>query len=151
MKLILSILLILAIALVYYFNRGSEIDTQQSTHDLQIGYSEGDVSGKKLKNLNQYSAIIERPLFIEERQFEEEKKVKVVTRPKRVIEDLKVKALGIALTSEGILAVLKDLKNGKNLRLRIGEEIYGWRLDGVSESSFTFSKGGREKVIAFKG
>jgi hypothetical protein len=151
MKLIFSILLIFGIALVYYFSRGAEPDNQQAAHDLQIGYQKDEVRGKNLENLNQYNAIIERPLFIEERQFTVDEKVKVVRKPAPVIDDLKVKALGIALTGDGILAVLKDLKNGKNLRLRIGEEIYGWRLDGVSESSFTFSRGGKEKVIAFKG
>lgn len=150
MKLLFSLIFILGIALVYYFSRGAETDNQQAAHDLQIGYAQDEVSGKNLKNLNQYDAIIERPLFIEERQFAEEQKVKVVRKPKPVIEDLKVKALGIALTGDGILAVLKDLKNGKNIRLRIGEEIYGWRLDGVSESSFTFSRDGKERVIAFK-
>lgn len=151
MKLIISILLTLGIALVYFMTGESETDSNQQNQELQIGYAQDDVRVNNLKSLNQYNAIVERPLFVEERQFEPEEEVKVVSKPKPVIEDLKVQALGIALTSDGILAVLKDLKNGKNLRLRIGEEIYGWRLDGVSESSFTFSKGGREKVVAFKG
>jgi Tfp pilus assembly protein PilO len=151
MKAIISLILFIALVLLYLIQGQSEEEQQQTTRDLKINYSQDDTNVKQLKNLNAYNAIVERPLFLEERQFEEEKKVKVVTRPKRVIEDLKVTALGIALTSDGILAVLKDLKNGKNLRLRIGDEIYGWRLDGVSESSFTFSKAGREKVIAFKG
>lgn len=151
MKLIISIFFVLGIALVYYFGSGAETEDQQAAPDLQIGQVQDEVREKKPDSLSQYKAIIERPLFIEERQFAAEEEVKVVIKPKPVIEDLKVQALGIALSSEGILAVLKDLKNGKTLRMRIGDEIYGWALKGVSETSFTFSKGGKEKVITFKG
>lgn len=150
MKSILSLILIIAIVLVYFVNTQSEQEQQQAGRDLQINFSQDDSNVKQLENLNAYNAIVERPLFIEDRQFVEEKKVQVVRKPKPVIDDLKVTALGIALTGDGILAVLKDLKNGNNLRLRIGEEIYGWRLDAVSESSFTFSKAGKEKVVVFK-
>ena len=150
MKSILSLILVVAVAAVYFVMGQSTPEQGQSGRDLQINYGQDDSNVKQLKNLNAYSAIVERPLFIEDREFAEEKKVEVVRKPKPVIDDLKVTALGIALTGDGILAVLKDQKNGNNLRLRIGEEIYGWRLDAVSESSFTFSKSGKEKVVAFK-
>ncbi len=61
-----------------------------------------------------------------------------------------VQALGIAVTGETILAVIKDLENGKVYRLRIDEEINGWTLKDVSTDSFIFSKGETEKSIGFK-
>jgi hypothetical protein len=150
MKYIISLVLIIAIVLLFFINSNIESGSRQASHELQFSFSQEATNVKKLKNMGDYNAIVERPLFIEDRQFVEVKKVKVAPKKRPVIDDLKVKALGIALTGDGILAVLKDLKNGNNLRLRIGEEIYGWRLDSVSESSFTFSKAGKEKVVAFK-
>jgi hypothetical protein len=150
MKYIISLVLIIAIVLLFFINSNIEPGSRQAPHELQFSFNQETTNVKKLKNMGDYNAIVERPLFIEDRQFAEVKKVKLVPKKRPVIDDLKVKALGIALTGDGILAVLKDLKNGNNLRLRIGEEIYGWRLDSVSESSFTFSKAGKEKVVAFK-
>ena len=116
-----------------------------------MNFEQDALSIKKLGNIDEYESITEKPLFVESR----EKTIKVVKKKKpqrkAVVQDLKVQALGIALTNEGVLAVIKDLKNGKIIRLRINEEIYGWSLDGVSEDSFTFSKDGQTKIIKFKG
>ncbi|MCP4078465.1 MAG: hypothetical protein GY744_20075 [Gammaproteobacteria bacterium] len=121
------------------------------SEEYNVNFNQEDLSVKKLGNIGEYESITERPLFVESREKSKKvvKKKKVKRKP--VIEDLKVQALGIALTNEGILAVIKDLKNGKIIRLRIKEKIYGWSLDGVSEDSFTFSKGEQGKVINFKG
>jgi hypothetical protein len=116
-----------------------------------LEFNEYDASLKKLKSVRDYSDIAERPLFDEDRVAEKKavKKVKkVVRRP--MVDDLRVQALGVALSSDGILAVIKDLKVGKTVRIRIDEEIYGWKLKSVADNKFTFSKQGKEKVIYFK-
>lgn len=150
MKLGFSLLLILAIAVVYYFMSDTQSGIVSQVQDLKLKSANASSDNvKNLQHISNYNAIVDRPLFIEQRRFEEEK-TEVVVKPKPVIQELLVQALGIALTADGILAVIKDSKNGKTLRLRIGDEIYGWTLKGVSESSFTFSKDEREKVINFK-
>ena len=149
MKWVLTLLLICAFVAIYLLFGHSE-QQKQAVSDLQIASTQDNANAKQLGSMNSYEVIVKRPLFIEQREFDKEQPVKKVRRVKPVIEDLKVKALGIALTGEGILAVLKDLKNGNSVRLRIGEKIYGWRLDAVSETSFTFSKSGKEKVVVFK-
>ncbi len=150
MKIIVTTLLLISLGVVYFFMDSPESDVSAVDSNINIGFSNKELKEKSLESISHYNAIIEKPLFIEDREFEKEEEVKIVRKPKPVIEDLKVKALGVALTSDGLLAVIVDLKNSKNLRLRIGDKIYGWRLDGVSESSFTFSKDGKEKVIAYK-
>ncbi len=120
------------------------------TPENQLSFSQFESDLKPLEKINSYQGITNMPLFDEDR--EPDKKVvktkKVVKAP--VVDNLQVQALGIALSSDGIIAVIKDLKNGKILRLRINEEIYGWVLKGVSQEKFTFSKKGKEKTIIFK-
>jgi hypothetical protein len=150
MKLVFSIVLVLCIALEYVFLSNPVSENKNENHDLKFEANTTVASVKSLQNITNYNAIVERPLFIEERRFEEEKKEEKVVRRAPVIQDLRVQALGVALSGDGLLAVIKDLKNGQTKRLHIGDDIYGWVLKGVSESSFTFSKDKREKVVKFK-
>jgi hypothetical protein len=150
MKLIFSAIMLVVIALVYLYLADSLSEKPTVTHELNLDLGKSRAAVKKLESISHYNSIIDRPLFVEERRFEEEKKPVTIVKPVAVIEKLNVKALGIALSGEGLIAVLTDKKNGKTLRMRIGEKIYGWTLKGVSESSFTFSKGGKEKVVNFK-
>ena len=151
MPYLLSLILLLAIPATYYFVENILQSKEIESKEYIVNFEQDAFSIKKLGNIDEYESITEMPLFVESR----EKFIKVVKKKKlqrkAVVQDIKVLALGIALTNEGILAVIKDLKNGKIIRLRINEEIYGWSLDGVSEDSFTFSKEGQSKVINFKG
>ncbi len=150
MKYFASILLVLTAALSFYFLNNALMEKANVTQELHMNVSSNANSVKNIGKISEYSAIVERPLFIEERRFEKEQQQKVIRKATPVVQDLKVQALGIALTGEGIIAVLKDLSNGKIYRLRIGEEIYGWSLKSVSHESFTFVKGEAEKLIKFK-
>jgi len=151
MRYFFTLILLIALFLTYFFVVNILQNKEIESEEYNVNFNQEDLSVKKLGNIGEYESITERPLFVESREKSKKvvKKKKVKRKP--VIEDLKVQALGIALTNEGILAVIKDLKNGKIIRLRIKEKIYGWSLDGVSEDSFTFSKGEQGKVINFKG
>ncbi len=149
MKTLISLLSLGAIYWSYYILTNPD-NYDAITPENQPSFSQFESDLKPLEKLNYYQVITNKPLFDEDR--EPEKKVvkikKVVKAP--VVNDLKVQALGIALSSDGIIAVIKDLKNGKILRLRINEEVYGWILKGVSQEEFTFSRNGIEKTINFK-
>jgi len=151
MRYFFTLILLIALFFTYFFVVNILQNKEIESEEYNVNFNQEDLSVKKLGNIGEYESITERPLFVESREKSKKvvKKKKVKRKP--VIEDLKVQALGIALTNEGILAVIKDLKNGKIIRLRIKEKIYGWSLDGVSEDSFTFSKGEQGKVINFKG
>lgn len=150
MKLLFSLLLILALSLTYFYMDQALTQDETASHDTKLDLKPVTSDKENLKQMNAYSAIVDRPLFIEERRFEQEIKEKVIRKPTPVIQDFKVQGLGIALTGEGIIAVLKDLKNGDIVRLRIGDGFSGWSLKSVSHESFTFVKGEAEKVIKFK-
>jgi hypothetical protein len=121
---------------------------QFTTTNLEL--TKGQVAINSLGNPDQYDSIVKRPLFIEARKFEEEKKAVAKARPVPVRQDLKLLALGVAVSGEGILAVVKSLKTGKISRLNIGEQIEGWELKSVSGDRFTFTRDTRKKVINYQ-
>jgi len=150
MKYIYSIILLSAIAGAYYFineNLNKEVPVVE---EYEINISPNNTDLKKLSAMDRYDDIYEKPLFAEGRELEKQAVKKKVNKPKPVVQDLRVQALGIALTGEGVLAVIKDLKNGKIARLRINDQIYGWTLESVSDGKITFTKNKQNKVIAFK-
>ena len=140
----------MAIAGTYYFVSNLLDNKEVENKEYVANFSKEDSGVVKLGQLANYDSISNRPLFTESRELAKKviKEKRKVIKP--VIQDLKVQALGIALTGEGVLAVIKDLRNGKIVRLRINEEIYGWSLQGVSEENFVFMKDKQRKLINFK-
>ena len=125
---------------------GRDISVPSST----LGFSESSSEIRKIKPFNAYESISHKPLFDSDREPEkiEVKNKEIEKIP--VKKDLLIQAIGIAVTGETILAVIKDLENGKIYRLRIDEEINDWTLKSVSADRFVFSKSEIEKSIEFK-
>jgi len=148
-KLSLSITLLAAIFTSYYLV-GSMVGKTASVPASTLNFTESGAEIRKLEAFNEYEDIAQRPLFDADREPKIIEVKKKVVQKKPVKKDLLVKALGIAVTGESILAVLKDMKSGKILRLRINEGFNGWTLKSVSTDSFIFAKGETEKAIRFK-
>ena len=125
---------------------GNGVNVPEST----LGLTGSSSEIRKLEPFNVYESIALKPLFDSDREPEKIEVTKEAIQKIPVKKDLLVQALGIAVTGETILAVIKDLENGKVYRLRIDEEINGWALKDVSTDSFIFSKGETEKSIGFK-
>ncbi len=149
MKLLISTTLLAAIFLSYYL-LSSLVGEDVSVPVNTLNFSQSGSEIKKLQAFNVYENIAKIPLFDADREPVKVEVKKKTVRKKVVQKKLLVKALGIAVTDEGILGVVKDMKTGKILRLRINEEIDGWILKSVSANSFVFSKDETEKVIKFK-
>ena len=148
-KLSLSIILLAAIFMSDYLVNsmvGSGVNVPGST----LGFSGSSSELRKLEPFNVYESISLKPLFDIDREPEKIEVENEVIQKIPVKKDLLVQAIGIAVTGETILAVIKDLENGKIYRLRIDEEINGWTLKNVSADSFVFSKSEIEKSIGFK-
>ena len=122
--------------------------TGQTNNQLSITGQQAAL--KKLKPIEQYQSISQAPLFNENRKLQQQKPVVRVKKTQPRIQPLKVKPLGIALTTDGILAVIKDLSNGQLMRMKINDVVQGWTLKAVSNESFTFIKGETEKIISYK-
>ncbi len=149
MRLLTSLLLISVLAFGYQeFSRSFSSEFPAPQNSLELTEYDNDL--ERLKPVQHYAAISQQPLFDETR-----KPPVVVVQPKVVkkkplVRQLRIQALGIAVTSENVLAVVKDLRDGKIRRLRIDDTIDGWALKGVSEDSFVFNRNGSEKVVKFK-
>jgi len=148
-KLSLSITLLAAIFTSYYLV-GSLVGKTATVPVNTLDFTEGNSEIKRLEALSAYEAISQSPLFDADREPAKKEIKKKVVQKKQVKQDLLVKALGIAVTGESILAVVKDMKSGKILRLRVNEKFNGWTLKGVSKNSFVFFKDEAEKAIRFK-
>jgi hypothetical protein len=145
-NLALSVILLTAIYLSDHLVSamvGTGPNMQMST----LSFSESGYEIRQLDPFNAYDSISRKPLFDLDREPE---KLEVKNEVIQIKKDLLVQAIGIAVTGETILAVIKDLDNGKIYRLRIDEEINGWALKSVSADSFVFSKSEIEKSIGFK-
>jgi len=105
---------------------------------------------RSLGEYAQYRVIVERPLFDTDREPPKTIVKEKVPKKKKPVKQLEVQALGIAVSNENLLAVVKDLRTGKISRLRIDDEIDGWTLTSVSADSFLFAKGEEKKEVKFK-
>ncbi len=150
MKLIISIVLLVMIFISYWYLNKRIDETGSATQVFNMDVNPGKLDLKHLEDQNSYNSIVERPLFIEEREFKREVEQKITKKVTPVEKKLNVKALGVAVTNENILAVVKNLTSGKIIRMNVGDLIEGWTLEGVSEDSFIFSKNDQRKIIRFK-
>ncbi len=149
MRILITLLLASVMALGYLkLNEtiAREITVSVDTLDL----SEYKVEIARLEAVVDYSEIVNLPLFDETRR-PPVVKVKAVAKIKPVEKRLQIQALGIAVNDSSILAVVKNLRTGKIIRLRFGDEIDGWTLKEVAEDHFIFERNGAEREIKFKG
>lgn len=149
MKLWITLLLMIALYLGFkYINTAIQEDVAMPTNKLVINSQKAALI--RLKPLQEFNSISDAPLFNENRQPEQKQIINKVVKPKSRVQPLKVKPIGIALTVDGVLAVLKDLSNGQLLRMKVNDIVHGWTLKAVSNESFTFTKGETEKIINYK-
>jgi len=149
MKLSISMTLLAAILLTHYLV-GSLVGKGVTVPSSTLSFTESGAEIRKLEAFNEYEDIAQNPLFDADREPAKIEVKKKVIQKKQVKKDLMVKAIGIAVTGDSILAVIKDMSNGKILRLRINEKINGWTLKSVSTNSFVFFEGKKEKSINFR-
>ena len=150
MKMMITLVLSLLITSSYFFIERRLSSTGQEVPEVALQINPTDISLSSLGEVSGYSSISDRPLFVEQRKLEIRKKPEIKVKPAPVRRTLKVKALGVAVSNEGILAVVKSQASGKIFRLNLGDEIDGWRLQSVANQSFTFSRDNENKVVTFK-
>ncbi len=132
-----------------YYLVDSRISEEVNVPSNSFGFSDASSETRQLNDISQYQAISADPLFDADREPAKKVVIKKVVQ-KKVEKQLKVQAIGIAVTGENLLAVVRNLRTGKIARLRVNEEIDGWTLNSVSADSFVFAKGENKKVVKFK-
>ena len=149
MKLLVSMLLLAGIYMSNYMVN-LMIDSEVSLAESKFGFTGSVRDILELSQFAGFDAISGKPLFDPDR---EPARVVIEKKPvekKKAARSLSVQALGIAVTGESLLAVVKDLRTGKIHRLRINDAVDGWTLTSVSADSFVFAKAGVEKTVKFK-
>jgi hypothetical protein len=133
-----------------YYMVNLMINEEASAPSSNFKFASIGESVEELELFDNYRVITSKPLFDQDRKPMKVAVVKKLAQQKKVAKPLKIQALGIAVTGESLLAVVKDLRTGKISRLRVNDELDGWTLRSVSNNSFVFAKGGIEEVVKFK-
>ncbi len=155
MKYLVLLLMLAALAGLYY-RMASPVDVSAETLPATGGGFEvalPDARDARLllnRPASDFQSLTQKALFNEDRRVTPPKpKVqrKPVPRPQQKLDVL---ALGIAVSDEGFLAVVKERRNGEIRRMRLNEKINGWELVSITREGFSYRKEGREVVIPFK-
>jgi hypothetical protein len=149
MKLLLTILFAGAIYMSYYM-ANTELGKDVSVTSNNFGFSGSTQSIRELDNFNEYQVIAGKPLFDQDREPHKRVVEKKITKQKAVRKKLEVQALGIAIVGDNLLAVVKNIRDGKIIKLHVNDEVAGWTLTSVSADSFVFAQGEIETVVKFK-
>jgi hypothetical protein len=149
MKLLLTILLSGAIYMSYYM-ANMELGKDVSVTSNTFGFSESTQNVRELDRFEEYQVIAGKPLFDPDREPLKRVVEKKITQQKVVRKRLEVQALGIAIAGDNLLAVVKNMRNGKIIKLHVNEDVEGWTLTSVSADSFVFAQGEIETVVKFK-
>lgn len=154
MKYLVLLLMLTALAGLYYriaLPVDGPTETRSATGDFEITLP--NVRDARLllnRPARDFQSLTQKALFNEDRRVTPPKpKVqrKPVPRPQQKLDVL---ALGIAVSDEGFLAVVKERRNGEIRRMRLNEKINDWELVSITREGFSYRKEGREVVIPFK-
>ncbi len=90
-----------------------------------------------------FSAILERPLFSPTRRPPAEGTVTIESGP----PELEVTLVGIIISSEEQIAIIKPKGGSKFVRLSEGDNFQGWTLETIEPDRITFRRGDIEEHI----
>jgi len=94
-----------------------------------------------------FSEITERPLFMDDRQPPPEPKK---TARAAVISPLRLQLVGVAITPESRIALVRDLSSNKMLHLAAGMKHQNWELVSVTKTVATFKRGEQSQELTLK-
>ena len=104
---------------------------------------------KKLPMINAYQDIIDRPLFMENRQ----PYVLLAPKTKTNIKEMKSRQFSLSavvITSEKNIAILQHAKSKTLQSVALGETIDGWTLTEVHEQHVVLKKGDNIKTLVLE-
>lgn len=101
----------------------------------------------ELADIEDFSEVIERPLFSATRQEEEEVTAEDITPERKPAIDPRLKLLGIVISGDEQIALIKSRKDPKAKRVRINEKIEGWKLNKLEKNSANLILGKQEITL----
>ncbi|NEZ04581.1 hypothetical protein G4Y73_10510 [Wenzhouxiangella sp. XN201] len=140
-----------------------DVDAIAPLGSTQPAPVEVDVPDTGLQEFENYSAILERPVFFSDRQLPVVEVADVdateespeVDEPAEEITDLEAVVAGIIITPEMKLAMVSDEQAGKTLVMREGMSLEGeqaaWKIDTIEPRQVGFvSVDGRQTLLELK-
>ncbi len=136
--------------LIYYNLKNQPVFDQLETTELPKEPTSKEiqkVSTSQLANIDSYSEIIERPLFSFDRQETQEEIVTEQIPTQRPARDPNLQLIGIVLSDEGQIALIKTRKDPKVKRVKLDEKIENWTLIELQNNSVKLLSGKQEFVL----
>lgn len=90
-----------------------------------------------------FSEVLDRPLFSPTRRPPAEGAVAIASSE----PELEVTLVGVIISSEEQIAIVKPKDGSRFLRLSVGDSFQGWTLDSIEPSRITFHRGNIEEHI----
>jgi len=94
-------------------------------------------------SLNRLSATRERPLFTPSRRAAPPPPVASAAPAESAASPPQIALLGVIIAVEGPRAVINDMASNKIVRVRIGDEIDGWKVRQIDERLLVLWRDGR--------
>jgi hypothetical protein len=144
-------LLLLNIGMGVYLFMESKADLSGSENNIAINFDAKDmisVTGnkKEFPLINIYQDILDRPLFMEDRQPYVLLVPKIETNIKG-INSSQLSLSAVVITSEKNIAILQYAKSKILQRIALGETIDGWTLTEVHDQHVVLKKGDNIKTL----
>jgi len=95
-------------------------------------------------HIDDFAAILERPVFFKDRKLPPEPAAEPVAAP----APIRLKLEGVAIVAEARVAVLRNLADNQLLQLVEGKSHKGWKLESVNADSATFTRGGQVSELS---
>ena len=95
-------------------------------------------------HIDDFTAILERPVFFKDRKLPPEPAAEPVAAP----APIRLKLEGVAIVAEARVAVLRNLADNQLLQLVEGMSHKGWKLESVNADSATFTRGGQVSELS---
>lgn len=149
-QLFITLLLVVSLVTSYLLITSDLKKQAVEPTEYHISMPESSSPLNRVTHLSNYSAIVDKPLFIQSRTIARKAPQKKTVQKVVKQQKLNIKALGIALAGDGLIAVIKDLNNGRVMRLHLNDELHGWALARVADGQLSFKKGSTEKIVKFR-
>ena len=99
----------------------------------------------ELPPLDEFSAFVDRPLFVEGRKPPVEGETTQTTKAED-LAPLELSLMGVMLSPHGQMAILAEA-SGKNRRVKLGGTIDGWRLTELKPDRITLQRGEEQRDL----
>ena len=129
-----------------------------SNSDNEISYSEGGQKSPALRKpltfslppLDQaFTAIRDRPINLPNRR-QPPGLPRGSSTTKSSTQIGKFELIGVAITEERNIALIREVSNGKMHSIEVGEKVNGMQLEKVESTKITFSKGVTTEELVLK-